>query len=250
MYRTGGRDLGPRPVVGKAGEAGLDGVLEDVLEGVDVVLLGLDQLRVVAAAEDVVAEPPALVEATRVTSVEVAHTFGEVRLRCLEDEVVMRAQKAGRMDSPGVAARDATKEMQKEPAVVVFEEDESAAVSYPCDVVVRTGGEVAAGSAHPFDGSAAPCQKRSLRGFWHTTGSSTSRARHWPWLVRVWSIAPCPDWPRLAPGTSAARNGRGLTGHGLCLAQGVAETDASGPRAAAEAYAATLLRSRCWCDGQ
>jgi hypothetical protein len=51
----------------------VEGIVEDVLEGVRVLLLRLDQPRPEAAAEDVIAAAVALVEGSGVGTVQVAH---------------------------------------------------------------------------------------------------------------------------------------------------------------------------------
>jgi hypothetical protein len=63
----------------------MDRIADDVIEGVGVLLLGLDHLRPEAAAEDVVLAAVALIEGACVGAVEVAHAVGEVRGRRLDD---------------------------------------------------------------------------------------------------------------------------------------------------------------------
>jgi hypothetical protein len=178
MYRTGGLHRRPRPVGGVPGEARPDRVLEHVFERIDVVLFGFDQLRVVAPAEHVVTEAPAMVEAARVPAVEVAHAEGEIRLGCLHDEVVVRSEEAVRVEAPAVAARDATEDVDEDAAIVVVEEDEGTTVAHRRDVVVGTGGEVPARAAHGSTVATRGGRKRVPRTFWHTSVTPTSRTRH------------------------------------------------------------------------
>jgi hypothetical protein len=60
-------------------------VVEDVLEGRVVLLLGFDHPRPESLAEDVVLAPVALVERPCVLAVEVAHAIREVREGRLDD---------------------------------------------------------------------------------------------------------------------------------------------------------------------
>jgi len=60
-------------------------VAEDVVERPLVLVFGLDHLRPEPLAEDVVLAPVTFVEGARVLSVQVAHPFGQVRERCLDD---------------------------------------------------------------------------------------------------------------------------------------------------------------------
>jgi hypothetical protein len=71
----------------------VDGVLEDVVERVVVLLFGLDHFRPVAPAEDVILSAVAFGEGARVLAVEVAHAVGQVGERRLDDEVVVVAEQ-------------------------------------------------------------------------------------------------------------------------------------------------------------
>jgi hypothetical protein len=72
-------------------------VIDDVVDRIGVLLLGLDHLRPETAAEEVVTAPVTLVEGPRIGAVEVAHAVREVRLRRLEDEVVVVPHQALRV---------------------------------------------------------------------------------------------------------------------------------------------------------
>jgi hypothetical protein len=72
-------------------------IVDDVLHGRLVLLLRLDQLRPVAAAEEVVLAAVLLVEGARVAAVQVPHARGEVRARGLHDQVVVVSHQAARV---------------------------------------------------------------------------------------------------------------------------------------------------------
>jgi len=142
-------------LVGAADEAVVERVVEDVFEGGRVLLLGLDQLRPEAAAEDVVAAAVPLVEGTRVGAVEVAHPVGEVRDGGLDDQVVVVAHQAAHVNTPAVAALDAPEDVDEDDAVAVFQNDGRLVVAACRYVVVRAGGQVAGWAGHVTDGSSA-----------------------------------------------------------------------------------------------
>jgi hypothetical protein len=107
----------------------MDGVVDHVVQGVRVLLLGLDQLRPEAAAEDVVAAAVAFVEGTGVGAVEVAHAVREVRARSLDDQVVVIAHQAADVGAPAVPAFDAPQDVAVDDAVVVVQDDGSTVVA-------------------------------------------------------------------------------------------------------------------------
>src|SRR5438270_6638420 len=89
IYRTAAAaNPGPGPIVGRCDEPGCDRVLQDVLQRRLEMLVGLDQARGEAFAEDVVAASVEGVEGAGVFAVEIAHAGREVRLPRLDDEVV------------------------------------------------------------------------------------------------------------------------------------------------------------------
>jgi hypothetical protein len=211
----------------------VEGIVDDVLEGVGVLLLRLDRLRPEAPAEDVVAAAMALVEGPGVAAVEVTHAFGEIRHRRLDDEVIMVAQEAAHMDPPAVAPCDPSQDMDEEDAISVVEDDRRLVVAPRRDVVVGAGCEVAAFSAHPTTVAPARAFNRSLRAICHRSVAAASRARHRTGLAGLW------------PG------GTGL--YGTCRLRRGTEADGCGDRRRElpiARYAATLERSRCWCEGQ
>jgi hypothetical protein len=127
----------------------VDGVVDDVLERVLVLLLGLDHPGVEPASEDVVAPVVALVEGPGVATVQVADPLGEIGLRCLDDQVVVVAHQAADVGPPAVAALDPAQDSEEDGAVAVLEEDRREVVPARGDVVLRPGGEVAAWTTHP-----------------------------------------------------------------------------------------------------
>ena len=81
----------------------VDRVVEDIVEGVVVLLFGLDHFGPEPLAEDVM--PPAVpfVEGAGVLAVEVAHAVGEIRQRRFDDQVVVIAHQAACVQLPAVA---------------------------------------------------------------------------------------------------------------------------------------------------
>jgi hypothetical protein len=156
----------------------VDGVVEDVLERPLVLLLGLDLLRPEALAEDVVFAPVALVEGAGVFAVQVAHSLGEVRERRLEDEVVVVAEQAARVEPPAVAPADAFQDVEEDAAVVVVGEDRRVVVPLGADVVVRAGRDVAARTSHRGERSSASARAAAPCAFRRTSVTDSSRARH------------------------------------------------------------------------
>jgi hypothetical protein len=133
----------------------VDGVVEDVVEGVVVLLLGFDHPRPEAFPEDVVHATMALVEGARVLAVEIAHAVGEIREGRLDHEVVVVREQAARVEPPAVALPHALQDLDEDGAVPVVEEDRLVVVPFCADVVVRAGGEVAVRASHRGDRTAA-----------------------------------------------------------------------------------------------
>jgi hypothetical protein len=129
----------------------VDRVLDDVLEGLLVLLFGLDHFRPVPPAEDMVLAGVPVVEGAGVLAVQVAHAVREVRERCLDEQVVVVAEQAARVQPPAVAPAYPAQDVGEDGAVGVVAEDRLVVVALRNDVVVRAFGEVAAGSAHAGD---------------------------------------------------------------------------------------------------
>jgi hypothetical protein len=119
----------------------VDRVVEDVVEGVVVLLFGLDHFGPEPLAEDVM--PPAVqfVEGAGVLAVEVAHPVGEIRQRRFDDEVVVVAHQAMGVQLPAVAVHDAAQDGSERVPVGVVEHDRRVVVPRRRDVVVGARGE-------------------------------------------------------------------------------------------------------------
>jgi hypothetical protein len=153
-------------------------VVEDVVHGVLVLLLGLDDPGPEALAEDVVAAPVPLVEGSGVAAVEVAHAVGEVRGRRLEDEVVVVAHQTACVDAPAVAALDSSEGVGEDHPVLEIQGDRRAVVSGRPDVIESAGFEVATWTAHSFDGNGDLQARGRHEQFRHRAGQDQLRARH------------------------------------------------------------------------
>jgi hypothetical protein len=126
----------------------MERVVEDVLERVLVLLLGLDHPRPESATEYVVLAAVALVEGAGIAAVEVAHAVGEVREWRLDEQVVVVSHQTAHVQSPAVAALDASQDVDEDGAVPGVAEDRRLVVPARADVVVGAGGEVATWTAH------------------------------------------------------------------------------------------------------
>jgi hypothetical protein len=138
----------------------VDRILEHVLDGVDVLLLRLDQHGVEAAPEDVVSAAVPLVECPCVGAVEVAHAARQVRLRGLDHQVVVVSHQALDVNAPLVAQLNPLQVMEEDDAVGVVRHDRGRVVPASRDVVEGAGGEHAVGAAHVADGSAGAALAR------------------------------------------------------------------------------------------
>jgi hypothetical protein len=128
-------------------------VVDDVLDGRVVLLLGLDHLRPVAAAEEVVLASMALVEGTGVGPVQVPHSLVEVRGGRLDEEVVVVAHEAAHVHPPSVAALDPPEDVEEDNPILGVAHDRRVVVPAAPDVVARAGSEVA---VRPSDPSKLP----------------------------------------------------------------------------------------------
>jgi len=91
----------------------VEGVVDDVLDRGFVLLVRLDHLGPVAAAEDVILPLVAFVECASVAAVQVPHPVGEVRQRGLDEEVVVVPHQAAHVRAPAVAPFDPAHRMWK-----------------------------------------------------------------------------------------------------------------------------------------
>jgi hypothetical protein len=154
----------------------LQRVVEDVSERLLVLVLGLDHVRPEALAEDVVLAPVTLVERARILSVEVAHPLGQIRERCLDEEVVVVAEQAARVKAPAVVAAHAPQDLQKDGAVPVVEEDRRVVVPFRPDVVEGAGLEVTKRPAHASTVGDDACNRCTGA----RSGARPSQTRHVP----------------------------------------------------------------------
>jgi len=151
------------------GEAVVDGVVEDVVERPLVLLFGLDRLGPEPAAEDVVGTAVSFVEGARVLAVQVAHAFGEVRQRRLDEQVVVVAEEAAGVQPPAIAPADPLQDPDEDGPVPVVGEDWRAAVPFRPDVVVGARDGVTERSSHGGDRTGA------CRGRWAKSVSRHAR---------------------------------------------------------------------------
>ncbi len=153
-------------------------IVDDVFQGRLVLLLRLDELRPVAAAEEMVLPAVFLVEGARVAAVQVPHARVEVRGRGFDDQVVVVPHQAPCVQAPAVAPLDASQEVEEDDAVFAVEHDRRAVVPAGDDVVVGPGYERSVWSSHAGDRSPAPRPIRPACAFCLASGAVQSRARH------------------------------------------------------------------------
>jgi hypothetical protein len=103
------------------------------------VRIGLDETAVKAVLEDVTDEVVAPVETLRIAEVEVMHPLRDVRLRGLQDQVVVVVQQAIRMASPVASSYRPFEKSQEPRAVDVVGDDLELAVPARRDVVDPAG---------------------------------------------------------------------------------------------------------------
>jgi hypothetical protein len=127
--------------------------VEDVVERLQELLLGLDLLRPEALTEHVMLPAVALIERARVLAVQVAHAVGEVRERRLDDEVVVVAEQAAGMQTPAVTPADAFQDLEEDAAVAIVPENRLVVVPFRADVVEGAGSEVAVRTSHRHERS-------------------------------------------------------------------------------------------------
>jgi hypothetical protein len=166
----------------------VDRILEHVLDGVDVLLLRLDQHGVEAAPEDVVSAAVAFVEGACVASVQVAHAARQVRLGRLDDQVVVVAHQAPRVETPAEAPLDPAQEVEEHESIGVVADDRGPVVSPGRDVVEGAGFENSARAGHVATVASRFLRPhrpyRGRRGF--VTGASRARHGTSPNRTRKW----------------------------------------------------------------
>jgi hypothetical protein len=124
------------------------GIVDDVFDRSLVLLVRLDHLRPVAAAEDVILPLVTLVEGAGVAAVQVAHPVGEVRERGLDEEVVVVPHEAAHVGAPAVAPFDPAQDVEEEDPVSIVQHDRRVVVAADPDVVIGAGFEVTERPSH------------------------------------------------------------------------------------------------------
>jgi hypothetical protein len=155
----------------------VDGVLEDVVDRVVVLVLRLDHPRPEPLPEDVVLATVPLVERASVLAVQVTHAVGEVRQRRLDEKVVVVPEQATGMEAPAIVALDPTQNLEEDPAVLVVLEDRSVVVALRPDVVVGAGREETMRTSHSVDGNDGREPPTAWAMSWHRPGTDPLRAR-------------------------------------------------------------------------
>jgi hypothetical protein len=141
------------------------GVVEDVVECLVVLLFGLDHFRPEALAEDVVLPPVAFVEGACVLSVQVAHAGGQVRERRLDEQVVVVPEQAACVEAPAVVTAHASQDLQEDTAVPVVKENRGVVVPLRRDVVVGARCDVAMRPSHVSTVTPARARQRCAARF-------------------------------------------------------------------------------------
>jgi hypothetical protein len=129
-------------------EAVVEGIVDDVVDRRLVLLVRLDHLRPVAAAEDVVLPLVAFVEGAGVAAVQVPHPIRKVRQGRLDEEVVVVSHQAAHVSAPAVAPFDSAQEVEEDDPVSIVEHDRGVVVAAHPDVVVSARREVTMGRSH------------------------------------------------------------------------------------------------------
>jgi hypothetical protein len=170
-----------------ADEPVVEGVVDDVLDRGFVLLVRLDHLGPVAAAEDVILPLVAFVEGAGVAAVQVPHPVGEVRQRGLDEDVVVVPNQAAHVRAPAVAPFDPAQDVEENHPVAIVHDDRSVVVAADPDVVEGTSFEVAVRPSHrskvtPREPLSPRCDgfaSRPARSC-HVPGTRLGRTRHRP----------------------------------------------------------------------
>ena len=125
----------PRPIARLFAEPGADWVLEHVGTALLEMVLSIDHVDGVPAAEEVAPPTVALVEALRIAAVQTSHPLRQIRLVGLHYQVVVRGHQTKRMAGPGVTRNDASEQRQERLAVDVIGVDRGVVDATVCDVV-------------------------------------------------------------------------------------------------------------------
>jgi hypothetical protein len=166
------------PAIGGAarGEAGADGVVEDVLDGGGEVVVGGDDAAREAVAPEMARTGVLAVEALGVDAVETPEAVGQRLPGAGEDDMDMVRHEAERDHVPALRGRDVSEEGQEAAVVGVVAED-GAAVDAPGGDVVDAVGEGA--PRDPGHGSTVRAPRHADR-VW---GRFVTRSARPTWLV-------------------------------------------------------------------
>jgi hypothetical protein len=179
----------PRPLSDGIGEAGADGVLDDVTTGGEQVALPVDRSRGEASCEQVAEAAVALVEGLRVAALEALDAAGQLGLGAVQHEVVVRRHQAERVHRPAEALDAGPDVGEEEPPVVVVAKDRAAvhAARHHVEVAVRKRG-----SRHPRHAAHQSVPARSGQPLWtswrtlltpDTSVADVSRVRPWFYVL-------------------------------------------------------------------
>jgi hypothetical protein len=143
-------------------KAGSDRIAVHVLESRVVVLLALDHPRGEPVAPEMAGPTMAAIEALGVDPVESLHPRREIRLRRIDDEVVVRSEQACEVHLPVEAHGAFGQERQKRHAILPVAEDVRTGNSARGDVVDPVGQERAKRTCHRGQGTdpSAPFRPR------------------------------------------------------------------------------------------
>jgi hypothetical protein len=137
----------PRPVLSAGAETGADRVVQHVGAGFAEVVVVPDHLAVEAVAEEVAGSAVPLVELLRVGAVQDLHARGEQLELGLDDQVVVVAEQAERVEAPAEAPHDDAEQAEEVPAILVVAVDPRPVDAAGGDVVVAARREHVAGQA-------------------------------------------------------------------------------------------------------
>ena len=126
----------------------VEGIVDDVVDRRLVLLVRLDHLRPVAAAEDVVLPLVTFVEGAGIAAVQVPHSIREVRQGRLDEEVVVVPHQAAHVSAPAVAPFDSTQDVEEDDPVSGVEHDRRVVVAPDPDVAIGARREVTMGPSH------------------------------------------------------------------------------------------------------
>jgi hypothetical protein len=169
---------GPRPVLRLLAEAGSHGVLEDVPDRIEEVLVGLDLSGSKAPLEEM-ATPPARIEIrlaavvvqAAVPALEPLHPLREVRARNRQYQVKMVGHHAKRVDDPVVPTLGQLDQRNEDTRVVGVDVQQQLGEHARGHVIRRIGFVVAERTGHRFDGTNRRGARQGPGGSRHTFGT-------------------------------------------------------------------------------